>query len=450
MSNVRDFGAVGDGKADDTQAIQHALDNGDDLLEFPRGSYRITRTIEVSLLRRVSIDGGGRATVIMEGAGPAFRLTGSHGGTGDPGSVKPETWAQCLPTVRNIVVEGGHSEADGFELIETMQVVFESVLVRRLRHGIRLHRRNRNVLISHCHLYFNSGVGIFLDRVNLHQINIASNHISYNRLGGIRIEGSEVRNLQITGNDIEYNNHRSHKTEPELTAEIYIDTTAKGASVNEITVASNTIQATSSPGGANIRIVNDLGEGRPPGLWSITGNIIGSQENNIHLTGCYGIVISGNCIYSAEKRGLLVEKSSHLTIGSNSFRRHTPAYHTGIRLVESQDCVINGCTLEDQDPEGQKNGASLLELERCERINVSGCQFLGGVPYGIDASECSWTNISNCTLANPREKEMAKGAIKMSGKGGGNMIAGNIVSVEVPEPVQIGPGVVLRGNLIGS
>ena len=87
----------------------------------------------------------------------------------------------------------------GIELIETMQAVFEGVLIRRVRHGIRLHKRNRNVLISHCHLYFNTGVGIFLDRVNLHQINIAGSHISYNRLGGIRIEGSEVRNLQITG-----------------------------------------------------------------------------------------------------------------------------------------------------------------------------------------------------------------------------------------------------------
>ena len=120
-------------------------------------------------------------------------------------------------------MEGAHAEADGFELIETMQSVFEGVLVTRCRHGIHLIQRNRNVLISHCHIYFNTGVGVYLDGVNLHQINIASSHISYNRLGGIRLDRSEVRNLQITGNDIEYNNHKSHGAEPEPTAEIYIN-----------------------------------------------------------------------------------------------------------------------------------------------------------------------------------------------------------------------------------
>ena len=42
MSNIRDFGAVGDGTTDDTAAIQHAVDDGDDLIVIPRGTYRIS------------------------------------------------------------------------------------------------------------------------------------------------------------------------------------------------------------------------------------------------------------------------------------------------------------------------------------------------------------------------------------------------------------------------
>ena len=45
MSNVRDFGAVGDGQVDDTQAIEHAIHAGDGVIEFPRGNYRITRYV---------------------------------------------------------------------------------------------------------------------------------------------------------------------------------------------------------------------------------------------------------------------------------------------------------------------------------------------------------------------------------------------------------------------
>ena len=43
MSNVRQFGAAGDGQRDDIEAIEHALRDGDGLLGFPRGVYRISR-----------------------------------------------------------------------------------------------------------------------------------------------------------------------------------------------------------------------------------------------------------------------------------------------------------------------------------------------------------------------------------------------------------------------
>ncbi len=456
MSDVRDFGARGDGQVDDTEAIQHAIRDGEGFVQFSPGTYRISQTIEIPLDQHgpLGIDGsGGTAKILMTAAGPAFRIVGTHGGTGDPQSVKPEVRIkQRMPTIKNIEIEGAHPEADGIQMIETLQSVFEGVLIRGVRHGIHLHKRNRNVLISHCHIYSNTGIGVFLDRVNLHQINIASNHISYNRLGGIRIEGSEVRNLQITGNDIEYNNHRAHNAEPQPTAEIYIDTTAEGASVNEVTVASNTIQATVSPGGCNIRIKEKPDQGRPPGLWTITGNIIGSQENNVHLTGCYGMTISGNCIYSCGERNLLIEQSSHINIGSNSFRRHSPSMNTGVRLVDSTDCTITGCTVRDEAEEGQTTKASLLELSNCRRINVTGSQFLDGAPYGVDVENSSHVNISSCTVMDTREEKKTLGAIRFTGPGRANLITGNIVGKGAAKPIQVEDqaGVKLGENLVES
>lgn len=432
MSDVTLYGAAGDGVRDDTDAIRHAVCQGDGTLHFPPGTYMVSGTVEVDLSKDgpFGIDGsGGTSRIIMTGKGPAFRLVGSHGGTGDPGSRKGNVPThQRLPTVRNIEIEGANPEADGFELEGTMQSVFEGVLVTKCRHGIHLVKRNRNVLISHCHIYFNTGVGVFMEGVNLHQINIASSHISYNRLGGIRVERSEVRNLQITGNDIEYNNHRAHKTEPVPTAEIYIDTTAEGASVNEVTIASNTIQATDSPGGSNIRIIEKPDNSRPPGLFAISGNIIGSQENNVHLTGCYGISISGNCIYSAKHRNLLIEDSRLVNLSGNTFRRHTPAYGTGLRFTGSSDITLTGCSILDETEEGEAGLDALLELEHCERTNIAGSQFINGVS-GISAKDCQHLSVTGCTIQDTRSTPIAKGSIVISGKSGNHLVSGNILGL---------------------
>src|SRR5688572_26749549 len=69
--------AVGDGKADDTAAIQKAVDGGG-ALRFPRGTYRLARPVVIDLDKTgfISISGDGVARFIMEGAGPAFKFIG--------------------------------------------------------------------------------------------------------------------------------------------------------------------------------------------------------------------------------------------------------------------------------------------------------------------------------------------------------------------------------------
>jgi hypothetical protein len=197
MANVRNFGATGDGNTDDTEAIRHAVVEGDGGLEFPRGDYRITGTIEIPLdqLGRTSIHGTlGVAKIIHAGPGPAFKFVGTHTGTASPLSVEPNVWAnQRTPTVAHIEIEGRHGQADGITCDHTMQAIFDGVTVRNCRHGIHLIRRNRNVIVANCHLYHNRGAGLFLDGVNLHQINVVGCHISYNALGGIRVTESEIQ-----------------------------------------------------------------------------------------------------------------------------------------------------------------------------------------------------------------------------------------------------------------
>ena len=64
---VREFGAVGDGQADDTVAFQKAVDAGVGDLWLPRGRYRLTRPVVIDLDRvgPTSVQGTGAATVVM-------------------------------------------------------------------------------------------------------------------------------------------------------------------------------------------------------------------------------------------------------------------------------------------------------------------------------------------------------------------------------------------------
>src|SRR5690606_7820069 len=149
-----------------------------------------------------------------------------HNRPAHPTGFKPGVWKdERMPTIRNLEVVGKHQEANGFELVGTMQVTFEGVLVRECHHGIHMVGNNRNVLVSHCHIYNNTGIGVSLDRTNLHQCIISGSHISYNRRGGIRIANGNIRNVQITGNDIEYNyaDDDAEAQQAFPSAEIWID-----------------------------------------------------------------------------------------------------------------------------------------------------------------------------------------------------------------------------------
>ena len=62
-ANVLDFGAVGDGVADDTEAIQAAIDSGAGSVYAPTGTYKITSTININ--RPITFFGASRANTIF-------------------------------------------------------------------------------------------------------------------------------------------------------------------------------------------------------------------------------------------------------------------------------------------------------------------------------------------------------------------------------------------------
>ena len=60
ICNVRDFGALGDGSANDAPALQAALDSGAATVYIPAGAYRIGDTLRVHSDTHILCDGRAR------------------------------------------------------------------------------------------------------------------------------------------------------------------------------------------------------------------------------------------------------------------------------------------------------------------------------------------------------------------------------------------------------
>jgi hypothetical protein len=453
MSLAKHFGAVGDGKADDTAALQHAVDDGDGVLELSRGTYRITQPIVLDLTQRgyLGVRGDqGTARLVMAGAGPALRVVGGHRGSADPKTVRPATWdRERFPVFSGFEILGEHPEADGIELVRTMQCTVSSVLVRECRHGIHLVERNRNFILTGSHIYRCSDTGLFFDECNLHQVNIFGNHISYNQRAGIRQWKGDVHNIQITGNDIEYNSGH-----PDITAasgEIVLE--APEGIASEYTIASNTIQATPDARGANLYIAGKP-DALPTGgrLIAITGNVIGHREHGIVIENGIRIGVTGNTIYGGTSLNIRLEDCWYAVIGSNTILSNPAEYvdrsRDGLLLERCVGCTIVG-NIMNSCHAGDATGGGCVTLRDCREVSVSSCQILDPEHRGIHLHNGTRCRISDNTIADRREKPTMLAAIQVTGAGKDNVVQNNTVSQGAKAAIDCDPalGAVLNNTV---
>ena len=415
--NVRDFGACGDGAADDTAALQQAIDSTTGAIFFPAGQYRLTQGLKVDLAKRgrTYVRSGG-AQLINESDQPALHITGSHFGTAQPEDMSAEVAAgQLQPTVSDIEIVGADGQGDGIRLEGTHMAIVSRVTIRDCRHGIHLPHHNRNVIIADCHVYHCSGVGVFLDEVNLHQINIHGSHISYNARGGIKVLRGNVRNLQIVGNDIEYNFDREKRAAGDHgpVADVWI--IAGPIGIREGAIVGNTIQALRTPGGANVRIEGTSPEeheralkeesflpgrgemaGQQAGLFSIVGNHITNQDYNILIRDASGIAVGNNQHIAGFARNILLERCQQITLTGgiidyiHDYARLGEPLCGGIELRECTACTLSGCILHGCGP------AAALTLRDCRGINVSGCTFRSPRGKAITIDDVTDSRVSGC------------------------------------------------------
>lgn len=429
MSLVKDFGAAADGVADDTESIQHAVEQGDGVLEFSRGTYRITKPIVLDLTESgyTGIRGDqGAARIVMAGPGPAFKIVGDHRGTADPNSVKDHTWEkERFPVVSGIEILGEHEEADGIELFRTMQTTIRNVLIRKCRYGVHLTVRNRNFILSDSHIYQCGDSGVFFDNCNLHQTIIIGNHISYAGRAGIRQWNGDVHNTQITGNDIEYNSGLDGPS-----GEIVLE--APEGIISEYTISSNTLQATRPSHGANVLILGKVEEpATSVRAVAITGNIIGSRNRSIDISHGLRIAVTGNTIYDGIDLNVRLAHCRHTVLSTNTIMTRPAGFDSksndGVLLENCTCCSLVGNIMNDVKY-GDETSGGAITLRNCSEVGISSCQITDSRHRGVHLQDSERCRVSDNTIANSPERIATVGAVEVSGASRENIVQNNAVT----------------------
>lgn len=404
---------------DDTVTLQRLVDRGGTVRLS--GTLRITRPIVAELNKTgfLSICGDGTARIVMAGAGPALRLVGTHQGTASPPSVQPSVWdKQRMPAVDGLEIVGAHPEACGIEAVGTMKLTITRVLVREALHGIRLTQRNRNVIVADCHLYHNRGVGLYLDNVDLHQINVSACHISYNSEGGVVVRAGCLRNLQISGCDIEANRFN-----------VLLDSTGSACGSAEVEITGCTLQHSGGDDSANVRFLGgDLQDNRAWGHLTIANNVLSDVHVNVDLQKARGVNILGNTFGVAYQHNLKMVDCTNVVVGPNVFERN-PKYRDENKADNAlliRNC--EGVTLTGLHIQGVRRAEAGLVFEDCSRVNLTSSTILDCDRAGLLLRNVRLSRVSDCLIRNDAVPSGEPWTSIQCTGGSGNMLVNNLLS----------------------
>ncbi|WP_276256610.1 right-handed parallel beta-helix repeat-containing protein [Halomontanus rarus] len=141
---VTEYGADGDGEADDTDAIQAAIDDavnaGGGVVVVPGGNYRLTSRLELIDARNVVLEGAGTATVLYRDGsdGTVLSIDSSRNAAGQSGSA-PGQRRSAHTLIRNLCIDRADeptAESTGIHVVDAIHTTLQGLAVYNQGRGV--------------------------------------------------------------------------------------------------------------------------------------------------------------------------------------------------------------------------------------------------------------------------------------------------------------------------
>ena len=333
--NVKDFGAVGDGVANDTAAIQAALDSGAKKIKIPSGDYLVGSTI--SITSPVEIEGSGR--VFSNNQITIFRVLSSN------------------VSIKNIEIEGA-----GNSSYNTLNRLIE--VLGTDNGAATAPTRLTNIKIKDCKLHSVGRCGIYAQYIE--SSIISDNHISDAGYAGIEIKSSIE--LNISSNFIsDISPGTSGNSYGIYLSQTNSADTTRHPTCKRIKVIGNTVknvewEGLDCHGGEDILFLNNIVDNCGDTNAAIA-IIHADDEVSTPIEGTLNVKIIGNSVINAQEFGI--------------------ALSAGSSTVKHRNVVISGNTLENCGITSTSNRYGGVKIGAGLNVTVSNNTFDYCAPIGL-------------------------------------------------------------------